>query len=307
MQKQRTFRPDGLWLVTGAAILWGTIGVATQAIYNGDTTTSLFINLTRMLIATPVFLIGCWRVVGRETFNIRRRDFLIMLLSGTLLAISHAAYFAAIRDTGVTLATLLTICLAPLIVTCLSVLLKFETLTRQNSLALVGALLGCVLLVGLHPSENTRYGYNLLLGVFLACIAAASYGSVIVCGRFLAAAYHPLQVTAVTFGAGTLVLGLINLLSGIIAVHTAQGWLLVLYLGLVPTAFAYWLFQLGLRSVSATAASIVSMLDPLVAALLAWGLFGETLAATGIAGALLLVLSIGFLSVGKRKSGVTMS
>jgi DME family drug/metabolite transporter len=80
-------------------------------------------------------------------------------------------------------------------------------------------------------------------------------------------------------------------------VHTAQGWLLVLYLGLVPTAFAYWMFQKGLRSVSATAASIVSMLDPVVAALLAWVLFGETLSASGIVGAALLLTSIFLLSI----------
>jgi DME family drug/metabolite transporter len=120
------------------------------------------------------------------------------------------------------------------------------------------------------------------------------------CGRFLAANYHPLQVTAFSFGAGTLVLVAINLVSGMIIVHTAQGWLLVLYLGLVPTAFAYWLFQMGLRSVSASAASIVSMLDPLVAALLAWLLFGETLTVTGIAGSVLLLLSMYLLSVDQR-------
>jgi DME family drug/metabolite transporter len=298
MRKIQIVQPGGFWLVTGAAIIWGTIGVATQAIYNMDTTTSLFINLARMLIATPVLLIAGWRVVGQKMFNIQRHDLLIMLLTGTLLAVSHAAYFAAIRHTGVTIATLLTICISPLVVTGVSVLLKFETLTGRIVIALICALVGSVLLVGLHSPEGTHY--NLLLGTIFSLIAAVSYASVIICGRFLAADYHPLQVTAVSFGVGTLVLILINLISGIVAVHTAQGWLLVLYLGLVPTAFAYWLFQMGLRSVSATAASIVSMLDPLVAALLAWGLFGETLPVSGLAGAVLLILSIVLLSAEKR-------
>lgn len=298
MRKLRTFQPDGFWLVTGAAILWGTIGVVTKAIYNSDSTTSLFLNLARMLIAAPVLLAACWRVIGRETFNIHRRDFLIMLLNGALLAISQAAYFAAIRDAGVTIATLLTICVAPLVVTGLSVLLKFETLTGRIVIALLGALIGAVLLVGLHSPAGTRD--NLLAGAVFSVMAAVMYACMIICGRFLAADYHPVQVTAITFGAGTLLLVLINLASGIVAVHTAQGWLLVLYLGIVPTAFAYWLFQKGLRSVSATAASIVSMLDPLVAAVLAWGLFGETLAATGIVGAGLLILSIFLLSVEKK-------
>jgi len=297
MRKLQTFQPGGFWLVTGAAIMWGTIGVATQAIYNSDSTTSLFINLARMLIATPVLLAACWRVVGQAMFSIQRRDFLIMLLTGALLAISQATYFAAIRYTGVTIATLLTICIAPLVVTCLSVLLKFETLTGRIVMALICALMGSVLLVGLHSPEGIHA--NLLLGTTFALIAAVSYASMIICGRLLAADHHPLQVTAVTFGVGTLVLVLINLASGVVMVHTMQGWLLLLYLGLVPTAFAYWLFQMGLRSVSATAASIVGMLDPLVAAVLAWGLFGETLATTGIVGAGLLILSIFLLSLDK--------
>jgi DME family drug/metabolite transporter len=75
----------------------------------------------------------------------------------------------------------------------------------------------------------------------------------------------------------------------------------VIYLALVPTALAYWMFQNGLQSVSATAASIVSMLDPLVAALLAWVLFGETLGASGIIGGGLLMLSIFMLSRDKRQ------
>jgi DME family drug/metabolite transporter len=298
MQKLHSTQPDGFWLVTGAAILWGTIGVTTQAIYALDSTTSLFLNLARLLIATPVMLVACWRVVGRSMFNIRQRDLLIMLLSGSLLAISQAAYFAAIRASGVTIATLLTLCLAPVVVTSVSVLLKFETLTKRNVIALICAVIGSVLLVGLRSPVASHD--DILLGTIYSIIAAVTYAGMIICGRFVAAGYHPLQVTAVTFGAGTLLLLPINLISGIVAVHTLPGWLLVLYLGLGPTAFAYWIFQMGLRSVSATTASIVGMLDPVVAAFLAWVLLGETLAISGIFGAALLILSIFLLSTSKQ-------
>jgi drug/metabolite transporter, DME family len=298
MLKIRTLQPDGFWLVTFAAILWGTIGVATQGIYQIDSTTSLFINLARLVIATPLLFAFCWRTMGSTMFQIARRDLGVMALTGMLMALSHAAYFAAIRQAGVTITTLLTICVAPLVVTGLSALLKFEKVTRRAVIALVCALIGAVLLVGFQlPGES---GDELLLGTLFSLAAAATYAGMIVCGRFLASSYHPLQVTTVTFSAGTLILIIINLLAGVVFVQTVQGWLLVVYLGLVPTAFAYWMFQHGLRSVSATAASIVSMLDPLVAALLAWGLFGETLAPAGFAGAGLLILSIFLLSTEQR-------
>jgi len=295
LRNLQIFQSSGFWLVTGAAVIWGTIGIATQAIYNIDNTTSLFINLARLLVATPVLVVASWRVVGRKMFMVQRRDFLIMLLSGILLATAHAGYFAAIRHAGVTIATLLTICIAPVVVTFESVLLRFESLTGRLVISLVCAISGSVLLVGLASSENVQN--NMYLGAVLSIGAAVCFASSIVCGRFLAAGYHPLQVTAVSFSAGTLVLLLVNLMIGVVTVHTTHGWLLILYLGLVPTALAYWIFQKGLRTVSATSAGIVSMLDPLVTALLAWMLFGETLSLSGIAGAMLLLGSIFLLSV----------
>lgn len=286
----------GLWSVIVAATLWGTIGVATQAIYTFDnTTTSLFINLARMAIATPVLLAACWRVIGTRMFAIRPRDALLMALSGSLLAISQAAYFAAIPHIGVTIATLLAICIAPVIVTCGALTLKLETLTRRKIMALVCALVGSVLLVGFNASDAVQK--DVLTGVIFSVIAATAYSGMILCGRSLAANYHPLQVTTVMFGAGTLLLLILNLTGEVVTVQTPAGWLLVVYLGLVPTAVAYLLFQMGLRSVAATAASILAMLEPLVAALLAWGLFGETLGATGVAGAALMLMSVSLLSV----------
>ena len=285
----------GFWLVTGAAILWGTIGIAAQAIYNIDNTNSLFINLARSAIATPVLLIACWRVLGRRMFVIARRDLGLMVMAGVLLAISHAAYFASIRAAGVTIATLLTICIAPLVVAGVSALLKFEVLTWRVGVALGCALVGGVLLVSGQTPVSTQS--DVMLGALLALVAAASYGAVIVCGRFLAGDYHPLQVTSVLFAAGTLALLPVNIASGFEPLHTTQGWLLAAYLGFVPSALAYWMFQSGLRVIPATTASIVSMLDPLVAAVLAWALFGETLAAAGIAGAALLIVSLFLLSV----------
>ncbi len=300
MQKLHTHtaQADGFWFVTAAAIIWGTIGVATQEIYNVDSTTPLFINLTRTLIATPMLLFLCWRVVGRGMFNIQRRDFIVMMLTGTFLVLSQVAYFAGIREAGVTITTLLTLCISPLVVAFVSVILKFETLSGRFMIALILAMLGSLLLVGVNTPSNTEY--NITSGTIFSLIAAVFYALMLIGGRFLAANYHPLQVITVGFAAGTVVLLLINLASEVVIVQTAEGWMLVLYLGLVPTAFAYWLFQVGLRTVSATTASIVIMLDPLVAAFLAWMLFGETLSSAGVIGAMLLISSLFLLSVPHR-------
>ncbi|MBK8030850.1 MAG: EamA family transporter [Chloroflexi bacterium] len=291
---------SGFWLVIAAASIWGTIGIATQAIYNADSATSpLFINFARMVIAAPALTFACWRVVGRDMFKLPRRDLLIMLLNGIFMAASQACYFVAIRYTGVTIATLLSVCVSPLLVTGISVLLKLERPSVRALIAVACALVGSVLLVGLNTPAGAQD--NLLLGAVLSIVAALTYAATIFWGRFLAGSYHPLQVMTFTFGSGALALIPINLLSGAIAIHTGEGWLYALYLGLVPTALAYWMFQKGLRSVTPTTASVSTLLEPTVAALLAWALFGEMLPGTGVIGAGLLILSIFLLSTRGRK------
>lgn len=293
MLSMTTSRPAGTLPLVIAAVLWGTIGVATQAIYGLETTSSLYINMIRTVVAALVLLLACWRA-GTRLFAAQRRDLLVMFVSGALLALSHAAYFAAIRAAGVTISTLLTICVAPLAVHALSVLFGFERISGRTMLALACALLGSILLV--TAPGQTQMGDDVATGALYALAAAVCYGSAIVCGRFLAAHYDTLHITALSFCAGSLVLVLLNFVSTAAPIQSAQGWALAIYLGLVPTALAYSLFQRGLRTVPATTASIIGMIDPVVAAVLAWALYGESLTWVGIFGSALLLASIAFLA-----------
>ena len=57
---------------------------------------------------------------------------------------------------------------------------------------------------------------------------------------------------------------------------------------------------MGLETESATVASIVTLLEPVLAAILAWILFGERLGALGFAGAGMLIAGLMLLSFGPR-------
>ena len=59
------------------------------------------------------------------------------------------------------------------------------------------------------------------------------------------------------------------------------------------------LFTIGLRRVPATVAGIVSLLEPLTAAMLGVVAFGESLGALGLAGAVLLVTSLALLGAAR--------
>jgi DME family drug/metabolite transporter len=78
--------------------------------------------------------------------------------------------------------------------------------------------------------------------------------------------------------------------------------LLLLYLGIGPSALAYVMFQRGLKDVPATTASVVTLLEPLIAAILAWMMFDERLGLWGWLGAALLIGAIAVLSLSARSS-----
>jgi DME family drug/metabolite transporter len=69
-------------------------------------------------------------------------------------------------------------------------------------------------------------------------------------------------------------------------------------MGCIPTALAYVLFQAGMHSTPATLTSILTLAEPLTAAILAWLIFRERLSLLGILGALLLLGTIFLLARG---------
>ncbi len=79
-----------------------------------------------------------------------------------------------------------------------------------------------------------------------------------------------------------------------VPVHTI-GWLL--YLGVVPTALAYPMFFAGLATVPATIASVITLFEPVTAAVIAVGLLGERLTTPAIAGAAVLLAAVTVMSV----------
>lgn len=289
----------GLILIMLAALLWGTVGVATGVIYTLSETNALSIGFFRLALATPALLLACWRVCGGGMFRVGRRDLALMLLIGAATALYQVSLFSAIRLIGVSLAVMVTLCTAPVLVAIASVWLFRERITAWTVLALLFAITGTVLLVGGNPDLAGMTGVT--TGVVLALGAALGYGAIALCGRALAGRYHPLQPITIGFGAGALLLLPFALANGLVVEYSLQGWLLLLHLGLVPTALGYVLFLFGMRYTTATVASIVTLLEPLTATALAWLLFGERLGLIGLVGGALLFGAILLLYRGELR------
>jgi DME family drug/metabolite transporter len=279
----------GIGLIALAGTLWGTVGVATQSIYHMTAAaTPLSIGFFRLALAAPALVIACLLVLGRAAWRISGRDIAIMAVMGTMLALYQVCFFTAISHIGVTVATLVTLCTAPVIVAIVSALFTREQPNRMVILALVAAVCGTILLIG-TPKNGPTAG-NTLTGILFALGSAFGYAILAIAGRRVAERAHTLQTNAVAFTAGALVLLLLTIpAGGPLLTYPIAGWGLLLYLGLIPTALGYGLFLIGMRTTPATVASIVTLVEPLMATFLAWQLFGEQLGALGLIGAVLLI------------------
>jgi DME family drug/metabolite transporter len=284
----------GLLLILCAALLWGTVGVTTRALYTLSETNALSIGFFRLAIATPALVLACWCALGRRAFRIAPRDLALMIGIGAAMAFYQVCYFAAIARVGVAVAVLITLCTAPVLIAMLGAVFLRERLTPTTLLALICALAGTAMLVRVAPHEVGRRGET-FLGVLLALASSLGYAIIALCSRTLAGRYHPLQPITVGFAAGALLLLPFTLWVGLAVAYSPLGWLLLLHMGLLPTALAYVLFLGGIRHTSATVASIVTLIEPLTSTGLAWLLFGERLGPLGLLGAALLLGAIGLL------------
>jgi DME family drug/metabolite transporter len=292
MSVVRAARPSGrsgLLLIIGAAVLWGTVGVATRALFTLADTAPLSVAFCRLALSLPALSIAFVGSAGSWAGTAIRKPAHAgaMALIGVMLALYQVCFFGALQRVGVAVATLVTLCAAPVLVAVLSALMLRERLTTRLVVPLGAALAGTALLAS--PRQEPEAGGDALLGVLMALGSATGYALMALLSRSVAREYPPLLTVTVGFGVGALILLPAMLVDGPRLDFPPLGWAILAYLGLVPTAFAYVLFTYGMRTTSATVASTATLIEPLTATALAWLLFGEWIGPLGLVGAVLLL------------------
>jgi len=281
----------GFLLIALAAVSWGTTGTATTFLVRDTAVSPLTIGVARLAVAALVLAALAW--IGGSS-RIARADVVPCLALGACMAVFQAGYFTAVVLVGVALTALIAICSAPLAIAVLARIALGERLTRRAALALVIGVTGTALLIA-FPRGVADLAPRFTAGVALALTAGVAYAVYVVIAKASVARSAPLPLAAATFLAGGLWLAPALLWAEPSARQIATGWPLLLYLGVVTTGLAYAAYTTGLTSVSAAAAGIVSLLEPLTATLLGVLLFEERLGAIGVAGAVLLLGAVAML------------
>lgn len=316
----RASRRPGPAFVVLAAVCWGTGGLAGSVLGGVSGLSPLAVGSYRLLVAAAVLLavqaVLRGGALARTVCTLlgTRGDAVRVLGVGVGLAVFQLCYFVAVQALGVSIATLLTLGLAPVLVTLAARVLLGERAGPRLLLAMPVALVGLVLLVGLvgaaagAPVDGSGGGTGVgrVLGVVAACTSATGYAVVTLLGRSLSARTDPAHVTAIGFAVAALTALPAGVVAGMAFSPEPASLALVVYLGVVPTALAYGLFFAGLRGTASGTASVLTLVEPLTATLLAVLLLGERLSPVQWAGALLLVVAVLCLSVPVRRPAPTL-
>lgn len=284
--------PWGLVLIALAAVSWGTTGSVSTVLATRAAAEPLLIGAARMIVAAVILLGAARATAGHVT--IARGDRPRCLAAGACMAAYQVAYFTAVTMTGISVAALVAICSAPVMIAALAAPFLGERLTGRTAAALGLGVAGTALLVAGPTAGGSPARF--VGGTLLALAAGLAYALYAVVTKAGLARTAPMPLAAATFAVAALALLPTLIWTEHPLTQAALGWPWLLYLGAVATAGAYALYTAGLRTVPASVAGIVTLLEPLTATLLGVLAFGERLGLSGATGAGLLLAAIALLS-----------
>ena len=285
----------GLFQISLAGVLWGTGGLGVQLIRRREAMSILTISTWRMLLAAAVLVaaVALLRQTQAVIALARERPVRAAIVGGGT-ASYQALYFAAVTLTGVTVATVVSLGLAPVLLTVVESLHQRRRPTVGRLLVLAAALVG-LLLVSLTSGSGAT-GLHPGLGVLLAAGSGTAYAFTTELGRPLAQVAGPLALTTTTTTVGAVVLLPFGLAASaghdrLVSTDPAVVGVMA-YLGVMTMALAYALLYAGLRTTTSSAAVVASLLEPVTAALVAGLVLDERLGALGVVGTLLILAAV---------------
>lgn len=288
----------GYLLVLSAGMMFATTGIFFRFIMANSTFGPPAIAASRATLVTLALLVflGVFR---RPLLSVRRRDLPFFALFGLIgIAGMHTFLLYAVQLSAVAVAIMLNYT-APLFAALISWRFLGERMTKGKISALAVAFVGCVFVAGAYDLAHLEASW---LGLAAGIGSGFTWGMYSILGRKATTNYSPWTSLIYTMGFGALFLWLFEIPYGLVPyLEFPLASLLLVIVALVPTLFAYLAFTTGLKHLQASEACLVATIEPVVAAILAFLILGETLQPLQIFGGALV---IGGILVLQRSTGV---
>lgn len=230
-------------------------------------------------------------LMSSQRTAINPRGTAVLILAGVFFACDIAFYHLALTLTSVAHSTLI-VNLAPVVALGAGVMFFAERLTIVKIAGTIVALGGAVLMTSMRAHAS-----GTLMGNALATISMFAYAFYLIVVKHARHKHNTLAIMFWSSATAAICLFLAAAFAGERLVPvTANGWTIVIAMGLVTHVFGQGLVAYGMREAPVGLASILLLTQPLVAAIVAWPMFGEGLGPWEIVGAGFVLLGLGLAS-----------
>jgi drug/metabolite transporter (DMT)-like permease len=274
----------GSQLLVGAAAIFARIALAGA----GPIAVSyLRLGIAAIIVVTVVLVRGG---ASRRLLDGRREA--LLAIAGVALAVHFAGWIASLEYTSIAIATLL-VSTSPIF----TGIYEAVVLRRAPGIAFVlalvcgGAGLALVVLARAAPAPITGHA---ALGAFLATLGGIGMSVYLTLVRSVRSDLTALAIVARTYAWAAIVLALLALIvhENPPALADRSAWLGIIAMALVSQLLGHTAMNVSLQWFTATTVGFATLLEPVVAAVLAAVIFGEAIAGTTLVGAVLLFAAI---------------
>ncbi|EOX4968580.1 EamA family transporter [Vibrio alginolyticus] len=291
LKKHFTDYQLGTLSILFASTLWGTTGTAA----------SLAPDVSALAIGAFSMGIGGFMQACLSAKSLKR-DFRkvvhkkkTLLISIIALATYPLAFYSSMRFAGVAIGTVISISTAPFFSALLECLFsRNQTITKRWMMSFAIGVIGITLLLASESSANSLFDQDMKhWGVLLGLLAGLTYA--IYSWGVKAMIDHGIESqTAMgsVFGIGGVLLLPTLFITGDNLFASSTNTTVMLYMALIPMGLGYVAFGFGLRFVTASGASILTLFEPVIAAALAVAIVGEEISFIGWVGIALTLVCL---------------
>ncbi len=269
------------------AALWGTSFPVISVALKGGLAPGIFVFL-RFAVAAPIML-GVALTLGKDVRPLLRSR--AVWAVGFFNAVGFLCQFVGQQYTDASVAALL-VNLSVVFAALGGTYFLGERLGALKGAGVVLAFAGTVLIA--TNGDLSAVARGRLLGDALYLIAAVSWAGYIVYAKKKTdeLRWDPTAVAAAIVTLTAVMVLPAAVVGGVTSNISVASWEAIAYTAVLNTAIPFFLYQAGLRYLTATASAVVLMLEIVVAVLISVAFLGETLALLSWVGAVAVLLSI---------------
>lgn len=233
-----------------------------------------------------------WRKAERTARPMPHADTLIFVAAGVALALHFATWIWSLEYTSVAISTLL-VATTPIWTALYDSIVHRRHLSPIAWAAFVAGAIGLVCIVGFNATRPPIPGHAILGGI-LALLGALAIGAYFILIRHVRAAYGTRAIVTQTYtwSAIALIIAAAAAKQPPPPISDTHAWGGILAMALISQLLGHTGMNASLRWFSPSSVAMSTLLEPVIAAVLAFFIFGETLTALALAGGVLVLLAI---------------